>query len=77
MAQDTVQVTPLAALSPVTFAVTCAVAFTCNIVALGGGTLTVIPGTLKFADTAVVPSAAAAAVIVTVKSPAGGMAGAV
>ena len=77
VAHDTVQATPLAAVSPVTVAVICAVAFACNIVALGGGTLTVIPGTLKFADTAVVPSAAAIAVIVTVKSPAGGMAGAV
>ena len=77
MAQDTVQVTPLAAESPVTVAVTCAVAFTFNGVALGAATVTVIPGTLKLADTGLAPPAAAVAVTVTVKSPAGGIAGAV
>jgi hypothetical protein len=76
MEQDTVQVTALAAESPVTVAVTCAVAFTFRGVTLGAATVTVIPGTLKFADAAVAPPAAADAVIVTIKSPAGGVVGA-
>jgi hypothetical protein len=77
IAQDTAQITPFPAVSPVTFAVICAVSFTCNGVALGGATLTVMPGILKLADAGIDPPAAAVAVMVTVKSPAGGMAGAV
>ena len=76
MRQDTVHVTPLAAVSPDTVAVTCAVAFTFKGVALGAATVTMIPGTLKLADAAVAPPAAAVAVIVIVKSPAGGVVGA-
>ena len=77
MVQDAVQVTPAFAVSPVTFAAIRAVPLTGKGVALGGITLTEIPGTLKLADTGIEPPAADVAVIVTVKSPAGGMAEAV
>ena len=73
MPQATVHATPLPAESPVTFAVICTVPFAGKEVTPGGGTLTVIPGTLKFADTGIAPPAAAVAVMVTVKSPAGGL----
>jgi hypothetical protein len=63
--------------SPVTVAVTCANAFTGIGVVVGVVTLIVIPGTLKLADAAAVPLAAAVALMVTVKSPAGGIVGAV
>jgi len=74
--QDTVQVTPLFAGSLLTVAVNCAVAPACTVAELGA-TETVVPGTVMIAEFVTEVLATEVAVMVTDKSPAGGVVGAV
>jgi hypothetical protein len=72
----TVQVTPLFAGSLVTVAVNCAVAPACTVAELGA-TEIVVPGTVMIAEFDTEVLATEVAVMVTIKSPAGGVVGAV
>ena len=74
--QDTVQVTPAFAGSPVTVAVNCAVAPACS-VAVVGATVTVIPIIVTVVEPVAAELVTDAAVMVTTKFPAGGAEGAV
>src|SRR5260370_14999588 len=74
---ETFQVTPAFAASLLTVAVNCAVAPGCT-VAVAGATDTVMPaGTVIITEAVFVPSATEVAVSVTLRSLAGGIAGAV
>jgi hypothetical protein len=74
--QVTVQVMPALAASEATVALSCSVAFTCT-VAAAGATETEMAATVTVADADFVESAAAVAVMLTVRLFAGVLAGAV